>query len=59
MIPFLDLKAQHAAIRGELNAAIDRVFESSQFVLGREVEQFEHEFASYCGARHAAADHFA
>jgi len=54
MIPFLDLKAQHAAIRGELNAAIDRVFESSQFVLGREVEQFEHEFASYCGVRHAA-----
>ena len=54
MIPFLDLKAQHAAIRPELDAAIDRVFESSQFVLGREVEQFEHEFASYCGARHAA-----
>ena len=54
MIPFLDLKAQHAAIRGELNAAIDRVFESSQFVLGREVEQFEREFAAYCGVRHAA-----
>jgi dTDP-4-amino-4,6-dideoxygalactose transaminase len=54
MIPFLDLKAQHAAIRPELNEAIDRVFESSQFVLGREVEQFEQEFARYCGVRHAA-----
>lgn len=54
MIPFLDLKAQHAAIRHELNEAIDRVFESSQFVLGREVEQFEQEFARYCGVRHAA-----
>jgi len=54
MIPFLDLKAQHASIRPELDAAIDRVFESSQFVLGREVEQFEQEFASFCGVRHAA-----
>ena len=52
MIPFLDLKAQHAGIRAELDAAIDRIFDTSQFVLGREVEAFEQEFAAYCGAGH-------
>src|SRR5918998_6049783 len=55
MIPFVDLKAQYETIRDEVNAAVARVLESAQFVLGREVEAFEAEFAAYCGARHCVA----
>ena len=50
MIPFVDLKAQHAAIKGELAEAIDGILESCQFTLGSEVEAFEKEFAGHCGA---------
>ena len=31
-VPLLDLKQQHAALRGELLAAIERVFDSQQFI---------------------------
>jgi dTDP-4-amino-4,6-dideoxygalactose transaminase len=55
MIPFVDLRAQYLAIRDELTAAVTGVLESGQYVLGPEVEAFEQEFASYCGARHAVA----
>ena len=55
MIPFLDLKAQHHSLKEEIRKAVDRVLESGQFALGPEVEEFEAEFASYCGARHAVA----
>jgi dTDP-4-amino-4,6-dideoxygalactose transaminase len=39
----------------ELNAAIDRVFESSAFILGAEAEAFEKEFAAMCGTQFAVA----
>ena len=55
MIPFVDLKAQYETIRDEVNAAVLGVLESTQFVLGPEVEAFESEFAAYCGARHCVA----
>ena len=55
MIPFLDLQAQHGALRPELEAAVARVLDSGQFVLGTEVEAFEARFAEYCGTRHAIA----
>ena len=55
MIPFLDLKAQYASIKGEVDAAVLSVLESAQFVLGDEVVAFEREFAAYCGKRHAIA----
>lgn len=48
-VPFLDLAAPHRAIRGELDAAYQRVLDASWFVLGREVEAFEREFADRCG----------
>ena len=54
MIPYADLKAQYRAIKHEIDAAIGRVLESSEFVLGSEVAQFEEEFAAYCGAAYAA-----
>lgn len=55
MIPFLDLKAQYLTIKPEIDAVINRVLESSQFVLGEEVAKFEDEFASYCDARYGIA----
>ena len=53
MIPILDLAAQYRELKSEIDAAIARVFESSQFVLGKETAAFEEEFAAYCGVRHA------
>jgi dTDP-4-amino-4,6-dideoxygalactose transaminase len=51
-IPFLDF----AAIRRELGPALDaayrRVLEGDWFILGRELERFEAEFAAYCEAQH-------
>ncbi|MBE7466016.1 MAG: DegT/DnrJ/EryC1/StrS family aminotransferase [Planctomycetes bacterium] len=52
-VPPLDLKAQYARIRTEAEAAVARVFESQQFVLGPEVEALEREIAAYLGASHA------
>jgi len=50
-VPFLDLKAEYAALRDEILEAVDRVGRSSAYILGEEVESFEREFAAYCGAR--------
>lgn len=55
MIPFLDLKAQHRQIRPKLDAAIARVVDSAQFILGPEVSAFEERFAEYCGTKHCIA----
>src|SRR5260221_7318051 len=55
MIPFVDLKAQYRSIKPEIDAAIARVLESAQFVLGEEVEAFEREFAAFCGCAHGVA----
>jgi dTDP-4-amino-4,6-dideoxygalactose transaminase len=52
-VPFLDLKTQYRALEPEINCAVTSVFESAQFVGGPFVENFEQEFASYIGARHA------
>lgn len=55
MIPFLDLKAQYREIKPQVDAAVARVIESAQFVLGPEVAAFEERFAAYCGVRHCVA----
>jgi dTDP-4-amino-4,6-dideoxygalactose transaminase len=55
MIPLLDLKAQYRSIRSELDAAVLDVLASTQYVLGEEVDDFEREFATYCGATHGVA----
>jgi len=54
-VPYLDLKAQYQSIRPEIDAAIARVLDSCQFVLGPEVAGFEQEFATYCGAAECIA----
>lgn len=51
-VPFLDLKAQYLALKEDLDAAYRRVMESGWYILGREVEAFEEEFATYCKAKH-------
>ena len=45
MIPFLDLRAQYASIQGEIQLAVNRVFETGQYILGDAVASFESEFA--------------
>lgn len=55
MIPLLDLKAQYAGIRTEVETAVLAVLASTHYVLGPEVEALEREFAAYCGASHAIA----
>jgi dTDP-4-amino-4,6-dideoxygalactose transaminase len=55
LIPFLDLKAQYRQIKPEVDAAVARAIESTQFVLGPEVAAFEKRFASYCNTSHCSA----
>jgi dTDP-3-amino-3,4,6-trideoxy-alpha-D-glucose transaminase len=51
-VPFMALERQHAALGRELTVAFERVARQSTFVLGDEVERFEHEFAAACGVAH-------
>jgi len=53
MISFLDLSAQYKELKSEIDAAVARVLESGQFVLGSEVAALEEEFARYSGAQYA------
>ena len=55
MIPFLDLKAQYRQIKPEVDAAVMRAIDSTQFVLGPEVTAFEKRFAAYCNVGHCCA----
>ena len=52
-VPYIDLGAQHRPIKDEILAAVERVLDHGQFILGDEVAQFEERFAAYCGARYA------
>jgi dTDP-4-amino-4,6-dideoxygalactose transaminase len=51
VIPFVDLKAQYASIKDEVQAAISGILESCQFTLGSEVAAFEQDFATYSHAK--------
>ena len=52
-VPFLDLKAHHAPIREQLDAAIREVIDAGAFAGGPFVAKFEKEFAAYCGTAQA------
>jgi dTDP-4-amino-4,6-dideoxygalactose transaminase len=52
-VPLLDLQAQYAAIKDELNEAVRRVMDSQQFILGPDVSALEDEAARYTKSRHA------
>ena len=54
-ISFIDLKRQHAEIESEISASFERVLRSGRYILGEAVEQFEKEWAAFCGVPAAAA----
>ncbi len=54
-IPILDLKAQYKSLKNEIQAAVNRVLESGQFILGPDVTAFETEIAEYLGVKFAIA----
>jgi dTDP-4-amino-4,6-dideoxygalactose transaminase len=54
-IPFLDLRRQFREVEAETAAALRRVLASGAYILGREVEAFEDEWAQFCGVGSAAA----
>jgi dTDP-4-amino-4,6-dideoxygalactose transaminase len=49
-VPFLELRPSYDELRGEFDAAYHRVMDSGWYLLGKELEQFEAEFAAYCQA---------
>jgi dTDP-4-amino-4,6-dideoxygalactose transaminase len=51
-IPFVDLKIQYHRYKKPIDHAISDVVENSRFIQGREVAQFENEFARYLHAKY-------
>jgi dTDP-4-amino-4,6-dideoxygalactose transaminase len=52
-IPFIDLTAQRRRLGPRIDAAVARVVDACQFIMGPEVVRLEAELAAFCGARHA------
>ena len=52
-VPFVDLRAQHRPLVGEIERAMRGVIDRGDFIMGAAVEQFETEYAAYIGTRHA------
>jgi dTDP-4-amino-4,6-dideoxygalactose transaminase len=52
-VPFVDLRAQYTTIREEVEATVRQVLEGASFIHGPEVAEFEREFASFLGVKHA------
>ncbi|WP_152057736.1 DegT/DnrJ/EryC1/StrS family aminotransferase [Aliarcobacter butzleri] len=53
MIPFLDLKGLNAQYKAELIEACTKVIDSGWYIHGNECQEFDKEFASYCGTKYA------
>ena len=51
-IPFLDLRAAYLELKSEIDAAVARVLDSGYYLLGKEIEAFEREYAAYLGVEH-------
>ena len=51
-IPLVDLKAQYVGIKLEIDAAMQRVVNNTSFILGKEVAEFEKNFAAFCRVQH-------
>ena len=52
-VPYVDIAAQHAAIKHELMSAVSDVLDSGQFILGQQLPEFERKFSELCGVRYA------
>lgn len=51
-VPFLDFVGPYAELRPGLDAAYERFMRSAWYVLGKELEAFEQEYAVYCESKH-------
>jgi dTDP-4-amino-4,6-dideoxygalactose transaminase len=51
-IQFVDLKAQYASIKGEIDKAISDVISKTAFIGGAHLSSFEKSFAAFCKAKH-------
>jgi dTDP-4-amino-4,6-dideoxygalactose transaminase len=54
-IPFIDLAAQRRRLGPAVDAAVARVLDHCQFIMGPEVRAFEAELAAFCGAKHVVS----
>ncbi|MBK7998059.1 MAG: DegT/DnrJ/EryC1/StrS family aminotransferase [Verrucomicrobia bacterium] len=52
-VPFLNLRAAHDPLKGEIMAAIQQVIETSAFAGGSFVAKFDEEFAAYCHTKYS------
>lgn len=52
MIQFLDLQEINAQYKNELKEAAERVIDSGWYLLGKELESFENEYAQFIGCKH-------
>ena len=52
-VPFIDLKTQYESIKDEVAVAMQQVINSCAFAGGKFVEQFEKDFATFCGCKYA------
>ncbi|MDO8628846.1 MAG: DegT/DnrJ/EryC1/StrS family aminotransferase, partial [Nanoarchaeota archaeon] len=50
-IPFVDIKRNQEPLKKEIFAAIEKIVDTTQYILGPAVEQFEQAFATYCGKK--------
>ncbi len=53
MIKFLDLQKINAQYEQELKLAANRVIDSGWYLMGKELETFEKDYAEFCGAKYA------
>lgn len=51
-VPFLDLVTPHKELEEELLAVVKKAFSNAGFIGGSMVEEFEREFARFCGAKY-------
>ncbi len=51
-LPFIDLKAQYAALKPTIDARIQRVLDHGQYIMGPEVRELEEALAAYVGVAH-------
>ncbi|MFI3228257.1 MAG: DegT/DnrJ/EryC1/StrS family aminotransferase, partial [Clostridia bacterium] len=49
---FIDLKAQYSALKEEINMEIQNVLDSSQYIMGKQVAEFEQMLSDFTGMKH-------
>jgi len=51
-VPLLDLKRQYQSIKNEIDGAVQKVLEGTQFIMGPEVKTLEENVTKYCGTKY-------